>query len=245
MTPSAGPLGGGNRVRVEILEPRGQETRQGAGITNFLDASLSSIGIAFNRTLTANVLSKDLIGLSVSIIFRPPASPNADDEFVPVTFTLNGAVIAMSSPVIYKYRGAFIDTVVPRDGLTTGGATVTVIVRDLGTINLNTIQNLQLTFNGIAQTIDFGASSVASAEQTILTATTTGGARGPVDVRVTFDRPGAASIALFAPALFTYILPPPMEIVTSSIRVPSRAAGQVWVATTASGGTEVTFDIKY
>lgn len=61
--PDDGPFVGGNTIRIQVQEPSGAETREGAGLPNFLDAAAASLRVVFNNTKPSAQITKTLIGL--------------------------------------------------------------------------------------------------------------------------------------------------------------------------------------
>lgn len=51
VSPTSGPLGGGNDIRIDVREAVGPETREGAGLANFLTESVGSLEVSSHLPL--------------------------------------------------------------------------------------------------------------------------------------------------------------------------------------------------
>jgi len=149
--PAAGRLGGGKEIKVRIAERTGDGTRAGgspnlANLANFIASDLkkTDISVFFGSSCTSqtkpsclgnitsfNYFSKDSSTTTQEMKLKPPSSPTGEEGFFVLRFFVRGIEIPMTVPVEYKFRGTHLSSFTPRSGLTTGGALVTVVVKDL------------------------------------------------------------------------------------------------------------------
>jgi hypothetical protein len=240
-TPDSGPAGGGNQIKIQVVEPRGLGTRYDASLTNFIDASMSASGIEvfFNNTQKGTVDEVAMSGINVvRMLITVPA--NSNEGVVPITFKIGGVPIQVQGVLNYVYRGAFVDAVIPANGLTKGNTAVTLVVRDLGTVAIK--DTPEVTFGGIKATV---TQYVQSSEQVLISATTPPGAQGTSIVVVTIDRVGFGKIELKGlptTVLYTYVPSPQPVFQNTSLRIEGRVTG-LWVDLYLS--TKVTFTVNH
>ncbi len=240
-TPDSGPSGGGNQVKIQLVEPRGSGTRYDARLTNFIDASMNpaTIEVFFNNTQKGQVDQVTISGFNtVMMLITAPA--NADEGVVPITFKIGGVAIQVRSVLNYVYRGAFIDAAIPANGLTKGSTAVTLVVRDLGTVPIKGTP--EVTFGTAKATV---TKVVQTSEQVLISTTTPPGPEGASSVSVTIEREGFSKVTLRGlptAVLFAYVPSPSPLFLDSTLRIEGRVTG-TWVDLYLS--TKVTFSINH
>ncbi|KAJ1489934.1 hypothetical protein T484DRAFT_3647262, partial [Baffinella frigidus] len=248
IAPSAGGVGGGTYMRMLIEEPSGPWTREDAGLTNFLDASAAAIEIIFDGSNNAALESVKRVGLAgAQIYLRSPAQASKLEIAVPVTFKISGVAVAMTQAVEFRYRGAYLGTVVPASGLTDSPITLKIRVFDPNLVVLTGAAPI-VTVDGVACTatsveVFFLDPNLASDTELFVYATTPTSSAGAKTVLVTYFDTNRGAVTVQEASFFTYVTPPTPEILLTSIVVEGRTGGEQWASMSLS--TKVTFKVKY
>jgi cysteine-rich repeat protein len=246
-----GRVGGGETVKITILEPTVGVTRYAAGLQNFVDAARSEITVRLG-TSVATVLSKSVYPLNftvsrVIVTVTSTTSPTGDEGTFPLGLSIAGASIDLVQQATYKYRASYLSTVSPRSALTTGGATVTLVIRDLvplGTVQAGADVSFVLTIGDAACTsvakdyivYETGAGVGSDLKLTCRAGASSCSSSCPVQIRVTVPRVGmeskqvvgsdgsqAFSVVETSSTLFYYERPPDPKFQASSIEIVSSA----------------------
>ena len=242
---SSGTLAGGYQVDILISESVRAESRYGAGIVNFLSTETSRIQVVFNDTNVATGLTR-ILSISpdpeyVKITMTVTVPGNDIEGHVPVGLKINGIIMTMDTPIVFRFRGPWIALAIPRDGLTTGNQAASFLVQDAGAMVLT---NLTVTINNLPCTVP--TLPAFSDKQMLIELTTpqfSASMAGSTHVVITLKRSGFSDLVIHDREAYTLVIPPDPVLLEASIRVQGRVAGQVWVSRTAA--TSVQLTVRY
>ena len=243
-SPDQGFMTGGTIIEIEIKEPRGPETRHGAGMVTFADASMSSLEVIFTNSNTGVAHKGQLERVQESkngVTYIAVRSPNVGNVRVvtPVSFLVYGVTMPTTRSVEFIYRSEYLASVVPANGLTMGGTEVKMFVLGVG---VTSISGVTATIAGAACHSLSSDTSVAGQLSITCTTRPVTGADGTGLVIVSWQE-GGSTISVRSAKLFSYVILPDLEIVESSILVGVTSPSQAVVH--VKSATKVSLTVKY
>jgi len=249
-SPNQGFTDGGTLIKVEISEPRGAETRAGAGLVSFAKANRNNLQILFGNPNTGDNMPGQIEEVThqgdvVVIRMRSP-DLGAGKVLSPVTFLVAGVPMPISEKVTFQFRTEYLASVVPASGLTIGGMPISMLV--IG-VTSGSVQSVTATIaDNRCTSLTFTYTS--SLGQVLITCKTPSAfdlAVGKATIKVQWVDPTAPAasrtVSVESNSLFEYVLLPNLAIEESSITVGSSTAAETVVLT--SSPVKVSFTLKY
>ena len=274
VSPRDGPLAGNNEIDIYITELKHGTmtepgTRYGAGLVNFITATVSQMQVVFNNSRAASRVIKTIPPVTdgaseATVMLTVTVPPNAAQGYVPIGLKLDGALVALKNDevILYKFRQAFIATVSPSDGLTTGKQTLELLIRDASVMTPTAVS---VTMNGrscnllqlpegrsgsywVTDSVTGISREVQTVEMQIFLTTPefTEDDAGSVSFVVTLSRGGMKDSVINSDPLddlYTLQVPPGALLVDASIAVEGRLAGELWASRTTP--TKIVLTINY
>jgi len=226
MAPTIGPMAGGTLMRIDIVEPEDEESRPYFSLPSFFDAVANPGGLQVrfgDSSFAAQVTITPTAEGQVQLSLTTPAKVGLKG-LVQVGFTFKGIPLLIA-PSYFKYGRGFITSILPANGLTTGGTQIQILLQvpDLQ------VQSVSVTMGGQMVSVDRDLLISVGENRWVITVTSPPLPAGFVIVTVVLNPGSSDTLTLTTSNVYQVEIPPQPMINEVSIKFDGSDPDNLWV----------------